>query len=61
MTESTYRVQGATGEWEVVIGLEVHAQITQSASPRPAAALPRARAVASPGIRILTQSEPAEQ
>ncbi|MEM1133707.1 MAG: Asp-tRNA(Asn)/Glu-tRNA(Gln) amidotransferase subunit GatB [Pseudomonadota bacterium] len=28
MTESTYRVQGATGEWEVVIGLEVHAQIT---------------------------------
>ncbi|APG62798.1 aspartyl/glutamyl-tRNA amidotransferase subunit B [Sphingorhabdus lutea] len=31
MTESTYRVHGATGEWEVVIGLEVHAQIsTQS-------------------------------
>ncbi len=28
MTESTYRIQGATGEWEVVIGLEVHAQIT---------------------------------
>jgi len=27
MTESTYRIQGATGEWEVVIGLEVHAQI----------------------------------
>ncbi|NNM77012.1 Asp-tRNA(Asn)/Glu-tRNA(Gln) amidotransferase subunit GatB [Sphingomonas sp. ID1715] len=27
---STYRVQGATGEWEVVIGLEVHAQITAS-------------------------------
>jgi aspartyl-tRNA(Asn)/glutamyl-tRNA(Gln) amidotransferase subunit B len=26
MTE--YRIQGATGEWEVVIGLEVHAQIT---------------------------------
>jgi aspartyl-tRNA(Asn)/glutamyl-tRNA(Gln) amidotransferase subunit B len=25
---STYRIQGATGEWEVVIGLEVHAQIT---------------------------------
>lgn len=23
-----YRIQGATGEWEVVIGLEVHAQIT---------------------------------
>jgi aspartyl-tRNA(Asn)/glutamyl-tRNA(Gln) amidotransferase subunit B len=27
MTNSTYRIQGATGEWEVVIGLEVHAQI----------------------------------
>ena len=27
MTESTYRIQGATGEWEVVIGLEVHAQV----------------------------------
>ena len=27
-TTSTYRVQGATGDWEVVIGLEVHAQIT---------------------------------
>ncbi len=23
-----YRIQGATGEWEVVIGLEVHAQVT---------------------------------
>ena len=31
MTESTYRIQGATGEWEVVIGLEVHAQITTNA------------------------------
>jgi len=30
-TESTYRIQGATGEWEVVIGLEVHAQITTHA------------------------------
>jgi aspartyl-tRNA(Asn)/glutamyl-tRNA(Gln) amidotransferase subunit B len=30
MTESTYRIQGATGEWEVVIGLEVHAQITSN-------------------------------
>ncbi|MFM9852810.1 MAG: Asp-tRNA(Asn)/Glu-tRNA(Gln) amidotransferase subunit GatB [Sphingomonadaceae bacterium] len=28
MTTSLYRIQGATGEWEVVIGLEVHAQIT---------------------------------
>ena len=27
MTNSTYRIQGATGEWEVVIGLEVHAQV----------------------------------
>jgi aspartyl-tRNA(Asn)/glutamyl-tRNA(Gln) amidotransferase subunit B len=27
-----YRLQGATGEWEVVIGLEVHAQITATAS-----------------------------
>ena len=28
MTETNYRIQGATGEWEVVIGLEVHAQVT---------------------------------
>jgi len=28
---TTYRIQGATGEWEVVIGLEVHAQITTEA------------------------------
>jgi len=28
---SDYRIQGATGEWEVVIGLEVHAQITTNA------------------------------
>jgi aspartyl-tRNA(Asn)/glutamyl-tRNA(Gln) amidotransferase subunit B len=27
-----YRIQGATGDWEVVIGLEVHAQITATAS-----------------------------
>ncbi len=26
-----YRIQGMTGEWEVVIGLEVHAQITSQA------------------------------
>ncbi len=31
MTDTTYRLQGATGEWEVVIGLEVHAQITTNA------------------------------
>jgi aspartyl-tRNA(Asn)/glutamyl-tRNA(Gln) amidotransferase subunit B len=30
MTEATYRIQGATGEWEVVIGLEVHAQVTSN-------------------------------
>ncbi|WP_144097700.1 Asp-tRNA(Asn)/Glu-tRNA(Gln) amidotransferase subunit GatB [Croceicoccus sediminis] len=28
---SEYRIQGATGEWEVVIGLEVHAQVTSQA------------------------------
>jgi aspartyl-tRNA(Asn)/glutamyl-tRNA(Gln) amidotransferase subunit B len=28
---SDYRIQGATGEWEVVIGLEVHAQISTQA------------------------------
>ena len=28
---SSYRINGATGEWEVVIGLEVHAQITTQA------------------------------
>jgi aspartyl-tRNA(Asn)/glutamyl-tRNA(Gln) amidotransferase subunit B len=28
MVVSTYRIHGATGEWEVVIGLEVHAQVT---------------------------------
>jgi aspartyl-tRNA(Asn)/glutamyl-tRNA(Gln) amidotransferase subunit B len=31
MVVSNYRIHGATGEWEVVIGLEVHAQITSSA------------------------------
>jgi aspartyl-tRNA(Asn)/glutamyl-tRNA(Gln) amidotransferase subunit B len=28
---SDYRIQGSTGEWEVVIGLEVHAQVTSNA------------------------------
>lgn len=28
---SEYRIKGATGEWEVVIGLEVHAQVTSNA------------------------------
>ena len=31
MTESNYRIRGATGDWEVVIGLEVHAQVTSNA------------------------------
>jgi aspartyl-tRNA(Asn)/glutamyl-tRNA(Gln) amidotransferase subunit B len=31
MEMSEYRIQGATGEWEVVIGLEVHAQVTSNA------------------------------
>ncbi len=31
MSESAYRIKGATGEWEVVIGLEVHAQVTSNA------------------------------
>jgi aspartyl-tRNA(Asn)/glutamyl-tRNA(Gln) amidotransferase subunit B len=28
---SDYRIKGATGEWEVVIGLEIHAQVTSNA------------------------------
>jgi aspartyl-tRNA(Asn)/glutamyl-tRNA(Gln) amidotransferase subunit B len=28
----SYRIKGATGDWEVVVGLEVHAQITATAS-----------------------------
>ena len=31
MSESTYRIEGATGAWEVVIGLEVHAQVVSQA------------------------------
>jgi aspartyl-tRNA(Asn)/glutamyl-tRNA(Gln) amidotransferase subunit B len=31
MTQNSYRIKGATGEWEVVIGLEVHAQVTSNA------------------------------
>ncbi|MES2291088.1 MAG: Asp-tRNA(Asn)/Glu-tRNA(Gln) amidotransferase subunit GatB [Pseudomonadota bacterium] len=30
-TSSSYRIKGATGDWEVVIGLEVHAQVTSNA------------------------------
>src|SRR5438270_5801134 len=29
---NNYRIKGTTGEWEVVVGLEVHAQITATAS-----------------------------
>ena len=28
---SNYRIQGATGDWEIVVGLEVHAQVTSKA------------------------------
>ncbi len=31
MTETSYRIKGATGDWEVVVGLEVHAQIMSQA------------------------------
>jgi aspartyl-tRNA(Asn)/glutamyl-tRNA(Gln) amidotransferase subunit B len=31
MTTATYTIEGATGPWEVVIGLEVHAQVTSNA------------------------------
>ena len=31
MQDGSYRIHGATGEWEVVIGLEVHAQVTSNA------------------------------
>ena len=31
VTQSSYRIQGATGEWEVVVGLEVHAQVVSKA------------------------------
>ncbi|MBA3878599.1 MAG: Asp-tRNA(Asn)/Glu-tRNA(Gln) amidotransferase GatCAB subunit B [Sphingobium sp.] len=31
MTGSTYTLRGETGDWEVVVGLEVHAQVTSNA------------------------------
>ena len=31
MTDTDYRIKGDTGAWEVVIGLEVHAQVTSNA------------------------------
>jgi aspartyl-tRNA(Asn)/glutamyl-tRNA(Gln) amidotransferase subunit B len=31
MSQTEYRIEGATGAWEVVVGLEVHAQVTSNA------------------------------
>ena len=31
MEQSKFRIEGATGDWEIVVGLEVHAQITSNA------------------------------
>ncbi|MEI2559239.1 hypothetical protein V8939_19260, partial [Acinetobacter pittii] len=31
MTDTKYTIRGETGDWEVVVGLEVHAQITTNA------------------------------
>ena len=31
MEQSSFRIKGATGDWEIVVGLEVHAQITSNA------------------------------
>src|SRR3954464_3609520 len=31
MTDATYVIEGATGDWEVVIGMEVHAQVASNA------------------------------
>ncbi|MEO6152094.1 MAG: Asp-tRNA(Asn)/Glu-tRNA(Gln) amidotransferase subunit GatB [Croceibacterium sp.] len=31
MTETAYRIHGRTGDWEVVVGLEVHAQVSSKA------------------------------
>ena len=30
MSEHTYRITGSTGDWEVVMGLEVHAQVVSN-------------------------------
>jgi aspartyl-tRNA(Asn)/glutamyl-tRNA(Gln) amidotransferase subunit B len=37
-SSSSYRIRGATGDWEVVLGLEVHAQVTSKAKLFSAAA-----------------------
>ena len=31
MSEHTYRIAGATGDWEIVMGLEIHAQVVSNA------------------------------
>ena len=31
MSQTPYRIHGKTGEWEVILGLEVHAQVTSNA------------------------------
>ncbi len=31
MEQSSFRIKGASGDWEIVVGLEVHAQITSNA------------------------------
>ncbi len=31
MSDKTYRIEGRTGQWEVVLGLEVHAQVSSKA------------------------------
>jgi len=33
MTESTYRIRGATGDWEVVIGLAIEQRAGFGAQP----------------------------
>jgi aspartyl-tRNA(Asn)/glutamyl-tRNA(Gln) amidotransferase subunit B len=63
---SDYRIHGATGEWEVVIGLEVHAQVTSKAKlfsgARPSSAPSRTRQVslvdaAMPGMLPVPNEE----
>lgn len=33
MANLTYLISGSTGEWEVVVGLEVHAQVISALKP----------------------------
>lgn len=30
MPDSGYRISGETGDWEAVVGLEIHAQVTSN-------------------------------